>query len=474
MSQSPEPTQAELVVIGAGPGGYPAAFHAADIGMKVTLIDKAAAPGGVCLYRGCIPSKAFLHAAAIIRDAREAEAIGITFGEPTLDLDKVRNWKQGIVDKLTGGLGALCKARDIRYINGTAQFTGPTSLSVEKVDGTTEHMAFEHAILATGSLPAKPGLVPDSPRVLDSTTALDMTEIPKRLLVMGGGYIGLELGQVYATFGSQVDVVEMQAGLLPGVDPDLVAPLAEYLTDLFNSIMLSTRVMAITDTGTAIDVRLNRPDGTDITETYDQVLVAVGRRPVTHGLGLEAAGVNVDPMGFVTVDAQRRTNVATISAIGDIAGQPMLAHKATHEGRSAVESIHDGTHGYAPQAIPAVVFTEPEIAWTGLTEDEARRKGLQIKVGSFPWMASGRAATLDRSGGLTKMVCDAATQRVLGVGITGTHAGELIGEAVLAIEMGAVAEDIALSIHAHPSLSETLMEAAEAITGGSTHFFQRM
>ncbi|MDX9979700.1 MAG: dihydrolipoyl dehydrogenase [Lentisphaeria bacterium] len=464
----------QLAVVGAGPGGYPAAFHAADLGMKVVLIDRDENPGGVCLYRGCIPSKALLHAAQLIQHAREAAAIGIRFPDPEVDFARIRAWRDEVVGKLTGGLGQLTRQRGIDFIQGTAQFRDGTSLAVAGPDGEETVVHFEHAILATGSVPAIPRFVPESPRIMDSTAALEIAEIPRRLLVLGGGYIGLELGQVYAAFGSEVSVVEMQASLLPQVDPDLVKPLASCLKREFKQILLNTRVAAMRDTGAAVEVDFESESDGKTSQTYDRVLVAVGRRPVTAGLGLETTRVETDDQGFVKVDEHRRTAEPAIYAIGDIAGQPMLAHKATHEGRSAVEAIHGGKAVYNPRAIPAVVFTDPEIAWAGASEDEARRQGFDVRVGAFPWQASGRAATLDRAEGLTKIVADAADGRILGVGIAGPGAGELIGEGVLAIEMGAVAEDLALTIHAHPSLSETIMEAAERILGQSTHFFQRM
>jgi dihydrolipoamide dehydrogenase len=463
----------QVAIIGAGPGGYPAAFHAADLGLDVTLIDSAPNPGGVCLYRGCIPSKALLHAASIIQQAREATDIGITFAEPKIDLKKLQAWKQSVVTKLTTGLGGLTKQRGITYVQGTATFKDAHSLSVETAEGT-KTIEFEHAIIATGSIPVRPGLVPDSPRVMDSTNALEIETIPASMLVMGGGYIGLELGQAYAALGSAVKVVEMQASILPEVDPDLVAVLRGALTKQFDAIMLDTRVVSMVDKGDLVEVEFARTDGSEFKESFERVLVAVGRRPVSSGLGLDVAGVDVDERGFVKVDEHRRTSTPHILAIGDIAGDPMLAHKATHEGRVAAEIIHGGKAVYAPKAIPAVVFTDPEIAWCGLTEDEARRQGLNVRCGTFPWEASGRAATLDRPEGITKLITEAATGRILGMGVAGHNAGELIGEGVLAIEMGAVAEDIALSIHAHPSLSETIMEAAEQAMGQSTHFFQRM
>jgi dihydrolipoamide dehydrogenase len=466
--------KAQLVVIGAGPAGYPAAFHAADLGMDVVLIDKDANPGGVCLYRGCIPSKALLHAANIMENAREAKSIGITFQEPDVDVDKLRSWKCSVVDKLTGGLGQLTKARGITFLQGTAEFNDGQSLTVTKTDGGKTVINFKHAIIATGSTPVMPGFLPESPRILDSTSALALEDIPETMLVMGGGYIGLELGQAYASLGTKVSVVEMQASLLSGVDTDMVKVLADKVKSQFEHVMLNTRLTSLTDKESHVEAEFEKADGKPFSASYDKVLVAVGRRPVTEGLGLENTKVELSPEGFIKVDAQRRTAEPAVLAVGDIAGQPLLAHKATHEGRSAVEALNDGKSIYDPRAIPAVVFTDPEIAWCGVTEDEARRKGMDVKVGVFPWQASGRAATLDRSQGITKIIADAKDERVLGVGVAGHGAGELIGEGVLAIEMGAVAEDIALSIHAHPSLSETIMEAAEEVMGHSTHFFQRL
>jgi len=463
-----------LLVVGAGPGGYPAAFHAADLGMEVVLVDRDPNPGGVCLYRGCIPSKALLHAAQVIHEARTAEKLGITFGEPEIDFDKLRAWKDSVVEKLTSGLGGLTKQRKIRYVRGTARFAGPDRAIVALTDGGEQEIVFENAILATGSEPTRLPFLPDSSRVMDSTGALALDHLPKRLLVMGGGYIGLELGQVYATLGCTVTVVEMKPSLLPGADPDLVKPLAKVCTTQFHKILLDTSVTAVTEKGDQLTVAFRDTAGKTFEEAFDRVLVAVGRRPVSKGLGLEQAGVQLTAQGFAQIDEARRTTSERIYAVGDIAGQPMLAHKATHEGRCAVEAIHGKKHIYDPRAIPAVVFTDPEIAWCGLTEDEARRGGRRIRVGLFPWQASGRAATLDRPDGVSKIVADAETGLVLGVGVAGYGAGELIGEGVVAIEMGATAEDLALSIHAHPSLSETIMEAAERVMGQSTHYFQRM
>lgn len=474
MSADSEQLSTFLAVIGAGPGGYPAAFHAADLGMDVVLVERDPNPGGVCLYRGCIPSKAILHAAGIIAAAREADAIGISFGEPRVDLGRLREWKQSVVDKLTGGLGSLTRQRGITYVQGDARFIDSRTIGISTPGGERRTVRFEHAVLAAGSTPARPSMVPDSPRIMDSTGALVLDDVPGSLLVMGGGYIGLELGQAYAALGVRVTVIEMMSGLLPGLDRDLVKPLQKRITDQFEEVLPGSRVVGMSDNGRHVEVSYETPEGDTHKKNFDKVLVAVGRRPVTDGLGLENTKVELTDEGFVKVDEQRRTTDAAIMAVGDIAGEPMLAHKATHEGRSTVEALHDGKTVYAPLAIPAVVFTDPEIAWCGLTEDEATRQGLNVRTGTFPWLASGRAATLDRTEGLTKIVADADSGRVLGVGVSGHGAGELIGEGVLAIEMGAVAEDLALTIHAHPSLSETLMEAAEQVMGQSTHYFQRM
>lgn len=470
---STKPMETQLAVIGAGPGGYPAAFHAADLGMQVTLIDRAEHPGGVCLYRGCIPSKALLHAAGVLGAARDAAAIGIHFDPPRLDLEELKSWKRSVVSDLTGGLGQLARARGVRYLQGAARFADAGTLMIQTADGQTQPLRFEKAIVATGSIPVFPGFLPASPQVMDSTRALEMEDVPERMLVLGGGYIGLELGQVYAALGSRVEVIEMQAGLLSGVDPDLTRVLSRALEAQFHAIRLSTRVTDVTVESKAVNVGFETPDGKNERATYDRVLVAIGRQPVTEGLALAKAGIETDRKGFVQVDAQRRTTHPAVWAIGDVAGQPMLAHKATHEGRSAVESMQDGKRYYDPRAIPAVVFTDPEIAWCGLTEAEARQVGLNIRIGAFPWAASGRAATLGRKDGMTKIIAAHDTGRVLGVGLAGHGAGELIGEAALAIEMGAVAEDIAGTIHAHPSLSETLMEAAERVMGQSTHLYRK-
>ncbi len=463
----------ELVVIGGGPGGYPAAFYAADLGMDVTLIDLEKNPGGVCLHRGCIPSKALLHAAAVLNEAHEAEAFGISFGEPQIDVDKLRGWKEDVVGKLTGGLGQLCKARRINFIQGRATFVDESTVHVEKVDGGEETIRFKSAILATGSTPARIPIAPESPRVLDSTGALSLPDVPEKLLVIGGGYIGLELGQAYAAFGSSVSVVEMLPNLLAGADKDLARPLVGRLKKQFEKIMLSTKVVKIEDTGDAVTVTVEDKKGKVEEQAYDRVLISVGRKPNTRDLGLENTPIVVGDDGFIVTDNQRRTAAPNVFAIGDIAGQPMLAHKATYEGKVAVEAIAGKKTIYDPQAIPAVVFTDPEIAWAGITEGEAKAQGVAVTVSKFPWGASGRATTLGRSDGVTKIIAEPDTGRVLGVGIAGPGAGELIAEGTLAIEMGAVAEDLAMTIHAHPTLAETVMEAAEDLMGHATHFVSK-
>ncbi|MFH0953524.1 MAG: dihydrolipoyl dehydrogenase [Verrucomicrobiota bacterium] len=463
----------QLVVIGAGPGGYPAAFLAADLGMQVTLIDQRTNPGGECLYCGCIPSKALLHIANVLTESKDAARWGITFGEPKIDLGRVRTWKESVVQKLTGGLGQLSKQRKVNYIQGRAKFLDAHTVSVRKMDGSQERLPFEHAILAAGLRPATiPGL-PSSPRIWDSTGALELGSIPKNLLVIGGGYIGLELGSVYAALGAEVSVVEMMPGLLPGADRDLVLPLAKRLEKLFAAIMLNTKVVEMKEEPDGIRVRLEGAGAKEPEQVYDRVLVSVGRKPNSHDLGLEATSVKTDPRGFVVVDAQRRTAEPSIFAIGDIAGEPMLAHKATHEGLTAVQVLAGKKAAFEPRAIPAVVYTDPEIAWCGLTETQAEKQKLPIKVARFPWAASGRSITLDRTDGVTKLIVDPETERVLGAGIAGPSAGELIAEATLAIEMGATAKDLALTIHPHPTLSETVMEAAEVFYGHCTHIYRR-
>ncbi len=467
----------QVVVIGAGPGGYAAAFLAADLGMQVALVDPAVNPGGVCLYRGCIPSKALLHVAEVLNEARHAEAWGITFGSPKIDVDKVRGFKTKVVNQLTGGLGQLSKQRKITYIQGMAGFRDARTLDITREGQRgSETLTFEHAIIATGSRPSTvPGMTLDSPRLMDSTSALEIPDIPKSLLVVGGGYIGLELGTVYAALGTKVTVVEMTGGLLPGADRDLVNILARRIESMSEAVLLNTKVVAMKEAKDGIAVTFEGeglPADSPKERTFDRVLVSVGRRPNSAVPGLDRTKVKVNARGFIEVDGARRTAEPSIYAIGDVVGEPMLAHKASHEGRVAVESIAGERVAFEPLAIPAVVFTDPELAWAGLTESDAQKQKREVTVARFPWAASGRALTLDRSDGMTKLVLDPRTERVLGVGIVGPGAGELIAEGVLAIEMGANATDVRMSIHPHPTLSETNMESAEVFFGQSTHVYR--
>ncbi len=461
-----------IAVIGAGPGGYAAAFYAADLGMEVTLVDEEKNPGGVCLYRGCIPSKALLHVAKVLDEATHASEWGIDFGKPKIDVDKLRAYKERVVEKLTSGTGQVAKLRKVNYLQGRATLTGPEAFTVALAAGGEQQVEVDAIVLATGSHPTKiPSLTIDSPRVLDSTGALDLPEIPRTMLVVGGGYIGLELGSVYAALGTKVSVVEMMPGLLPGADRDLVKYLAQRVEATCEKVMLSTKVTSMTEGKKGITVRFEG-EGAPEEQTYDCVLVSIGRRPNSKVPGLDRTKVKVNTQGFIETDGQRRTAEPTIFAIGDVAGEPMLAHKASHEARVAVEAIAGHKAVFEPLAIPAVVFTDPEVAWAGLTETEAEAKGITVEVARFPWGASGRAIAIDRVNGMTKLLIDPATERVLGVGIVGSGAGELIAEAALAIEMGATASDLKLTIHAHPTLSETVMEAAEVFFGQATHVYK--
>lgn len=460
----------DLLVIGGGPGGYTAAFRAADLGMQVALVEMDERPGGVCLLRGCIPSKALLHAAKLILETEEAKAFGLSFERPKIDLDALRGWKDGVLSHHVGGLMDLFKRRGVRLIRGRAAFENSGVVRVE--GGEVSRVEFGHAIIATGSRPATfPGLDLQSPRVMDSTSALQIAEVPKALLVVGGGYIGLELGTVYAALGSRVTVVELTDGLLPGADRDLVRPLAARVAKQFESVQLQTKVAGMREAGEGIAVTFEK-DGAKTEEAFDRVLVAVGRRPNSAGLGLESTKAAVDRRGFVVVDRQQRTGDERILAVGDVAGEPMLAHKAMQEGKVAAEVLAGGRASF-DAVVPAVVFTDPEIAWCGLTETEAKQKGIEVRTAKFPWAASGRASTLGRTEGVTKLLIDPETERVLGVGIVGAGAGELIAEGVLAVEMGAVAQDLALSIHPHPTLSETLGGAAQVFLGTATDLYVR-
>jgi dihydrolipoamide dehydrogenase len=465
-------TSVQLVVVGGGPGGYAAAFLAADLGLSVALVDPEVNPGGVCVYRGCIPSKALLHVANLITESRHAKAWGVEFGEPRINLDQLRAFKDNVVKRLTSGTGQLVKHRKVQYLQGWAEIVDAHNLKVTLTAGGEEAVQFEHALLATGSLPAIPPMLKvDDPRVMDSTAALDLPDIPKSLLVVGGGYIGLELGSVYAALGSAVTVVEMTAGLLPGADRDLVDVLVKRVNQTMKSVLLETKVVSVTPEPKGIRVAFEGK--TEVKDQlFDRVLVSVGRRPNSAIPGLDKTHVQVDQRGFIMVDEQRRTHEPSIFAIGDVVGEPMLAHKASHEGRVAVEVMAGENVAFAPRAIPAVVFTDPEIAWAGLTEAQAAKDGRHVTVAKFPWGASGRAITLDRTDGLTKLILDPETERLLGVGLVGPGAGELIAEGVLAIEMGANATDLKLTIHPHPTLTETVMESAEVFFGQATHVYR--
>ena len=464
---------ARVAVIGAGPGGYTAAFLAADLGLNVTLIDEAPDPGGVCLYRGCMPSKALLHVARVLTEAKEAREWGVSFAAPDIDLDRLRSWKNTVVSTLTGGLGQLTRQRKIDYVQGRAAVVDPHTVAVTMADGRTREVSFDHGILATGSRPARPAaLASQHDRILDSTAALDVNQVPGRLLVVGGGYIGLELGSVYAALGAAVTVVEMTSTLLPGVDADLVRVLARRFGTVAEAIHLETTVTQLTADDEGVTVRLAGSNIASEDQRFDEVLVAVGRVPNSEIDGLDVTAVEVGPRGFVRVDAQRRTAEPSLFAIGDLAGEPMLAHKAFHEARVAVEAIAGRKVAFEPMAIPAVVFTDPEIAWCGLTEAEAKADGRSVAVARFPWGASGRAVTLSRTDGMTKLIVEPETEQILGVGIVGAGAGELIAEGVVAIEMCATVGDLKECIHPHPTLSETLLESAESFLGLSTHVYK--
>jgi dihydrolipoamide dehydrogenase len=466
MADTPE---TELIVLGGGPGGYAAAFHAADKGMQVALIDASEKLGGSCLHVGCIPSKGLLHAAKLVTDARESDSWGIHFASPKIDVAAVRGQKEKVVDTLAKNLLELAKRRKVEFVPLRATFEDSRTLRF--ADGSLRR--FKHCIIATGSSPTRiPAFALDTPRVMDSTGALKLEEVPASLLVVGGGYIGLEMGYVYAALGSKVTVVELTPGLLPGVDRDLVRPLQARLGKLFDKIYLNTKVLKLTDVGKGIKVSFEGEEVADKEPTFDRVLVAVGRRPNSKDLGLEKTKVQVDDKGFIKVDAQRRTTDEAIYAIGDVAGEPMLAHKASYEGKIAAEAIHGEPAAFDARAIPAVVFTDPEVAWCGLTETEAKQRGIEVNVNRYPWAASGRAMTLGRTEGVTKIITEPGTDRVLGVGLVGAGAGEMIAEGVLAVEMAATAKDLALSIHPHPTLTETVMEAAESVFGATTHLYR--
>ncbi len=460
--------QADVVVLGAGPGGYTAAFRAADLGKRVVLIERYESLGGVCLNVGCIPSKALLHAAEVIDEAAEMESMGISFGKPKVDLDKLRAGKDKIVQRLTGGLKQLAKQRKVEVVQGVGKFESPNRIGVKQADGQLS-IAFSNAIIACGSSVVQiPGFPYDDPRMIDSTGALELQEIPKRMLVLGGGIIGLEMATVYCALGSQIDVVELQDSLIPGCDTDLVRPLQRRIKKKYNSIMLSTKVTDIQAQKQGLKVTFEGKNAPEKPQVYDRVLVAVGRTPNGRHINAEAAGIQVDDRGFIPVDAHMRTNVPNIYAIGDVVGQPMLAHKATHEAKVAAEVIAGLPARFDPLTIPSVAYTDPEVAWMGLTETAAKEQGIEYEKGVFPWAASGRALGMGRDEGVTKLLFDPTSKRILGAGITGPHAGDLIGETVLALEMGADAEDIGLTIHPHPTLNETICFAAEMAEGSIT------
>ena len=461
---------AEIVVLGAGPGGYAAAFRAADLGKQVILIERHSKLGGVCLNVGCIPSKALLHVAKIITEADEVSHHGVTFSKPTIDINKIRSWKESIIAKLTGGLITLSKQRKVNVVYGVAKFSSPNSISVETSDGS-KTITFDNAIIAAGSSVARiPGFPCDDPRLIDSTGALLLQDIPERMLIIGGGIIGLEMGTVYDALGSKISVVELADGLIPGADRDLVRPLHKRIEKRYEAIYLKTKVTKIEAKKEGLNI-IFEGDNAPQPQLYDRVLLAVGRRPNGHEINAEAAGVVVNARGFIPVDKQQRSNVPHIYAVGDIVGDPMLAHKATHEGKVAAEVIAGYKTSFDALTIPSVAYTDPEISWMGLTETQAKAQGIAYEKASFPWAASGRALSMGREEGLTKLLYDPQTKCILGAGIVGSNAGELIAETVLALEMGANMQDIGLTIHPHPTLSETVGFAAEIAEGSITDLY---
>ncbi|MCU0540099.1 MAG: dihydrolipoyl dehydrogenase [Desulfobacterales bacterium] len=464
--------ETEVLVIGSGPGGYAAAFRAADLGLDVTMVDPAPRPGGVCLYKGCIPSKTFLFLSELIFDAERAAAMGVSFGPPRIDLAGLRRWKAEVIEKMATGLMSLTRSRGVQLIQGRAEFESSTSVRLR--DAEVSRIRFRHAVLATGSRPIPfPGTeFRTGGRIMSSTGALALAEVPESLLVIGGGYVGLELGTVYASLGSRVSLVETAGGLLPGVDRDLVKPLQRRLSQIFKEIRFNARVAGLEETGGSVAVRLEGEGGA-VQEEFERVLVAIGRTPATGGVGIENTGVRLDPRGFVLVDEHQRTADEHIFAVGDVVGGMMLAHKASYEGKIAAETIAGKPSAFDARAIPAVVYTDPQIAWCGLTEEQAQRERIPVRVQKFPWKYSGRATTMGAPEGLTKILADPETGRILGVGITGRDTEGLISEGVLAIEMGALAEDVAGSIHPHPTLSETESEAAEMFLGSATHILAK-
>ncbi|MBX2812244.1 MAG: dihydrolipoyl dehydrogenase [Myxococcales bacterium] len=462
---------ADVAVLGAGPGGYTAAFRAADLGLKTVLIERSPRLGGVCLNVGCIPSKALLHAAKVITEAEESVEFGLKFGPPEIDLDSLRGWKDKVVQRLTGGLTGLAKSRNVQVVHGVGSFSSSHLLTVTHDNGKSTTVSFDSAIIAAGSEPVALPFFPVDERVIDSTGALELRDVPKRLLIVGGGIIGLEMGCVYDALGSEVTIVELMDGLMPGADRDLVRPLQKRLQKRLKGIKLKTKVTACEAKSSGLVITFENTKGEQTKETFDRVLVAVGRKPNGRLIGLDLTGVRVDERGFVPVDRQMRTNIAHIFAIGDIVGQPMLAHKATHEGKTAAEVIAGQPSYFDARVIPSVAYTDPEVAWTGLTETEAKEQGVAYEKGSFPWAASGRSLAMGRDEGLTKVLFDPQTHRVLGGGIVGSQAGDLIAELCLAVEMGADAADIGLTIHPHPTLSESVALSAEAFEGTITDLY---
>ncbi len=467
-------SKTQVLVLGGGPGGYPAAFLAADLGLGVALVDAKPNPGGICLFEGCIPSKTLLHAARLINELEEAQKMGLFFQPPKLDLDKLRDFKNGVVGKLTGGLGVLKNKRKVNFVRGHGVITSPHTVVVQRHEGGEQTIEFENLIIATGSSPTRlPFLNHESPHVWDSTDALELKEIPRRLLVIGGGYIGMEMGTVYSALGSQVTVVEALGSIIAAADPDLVAPVFANATRHFADVLINTKVTEVTEGPDGMHVKLLGVDLAEPERVFDKILVSVGRRPNSQNIGLESTSIKVDAKGFIETDHQRRTAEPHIFAIGDVAGEPMLAHKASYEGRVAAEVLAGKAAAYDPKCIPAVVFTDPELAWVGITETEARNRNISYKLAAFPWSAAGRATSLDRNDGLTKMIVDPVSEVILGVGIVGVGAGELIAEGALAIEMGCTITDLKMTVHAHPTLSETVMESAEVYHGHSAHYIPR-
>ncbi|MDO6678674.1 dihydrolipoyl dehydrogenase [Shewanella sp. 4_MG-2023] len=458
----------QVVVLGAGPAGYSAAFRAADLGLETVIVERFSTLGGVCLNVGCIPSKALLHVSKVIEEAKAVADHGVVFGEPKIDLDKLRGFKEKVVGQLTGGLGGMSKMRKVDVVNGLGKFTSPNTMEVTAEDGTVTVINFDNAIIAAGSRPIKLPFIPhEDPRIWDSTDALELKEVPEKLLVMGGGIIGLEMGTVYSSLGSQIDVVEMFDQVIPAADKDIVRIYTKKIKKKFN-LILETKVTAVEAKEDGIYVSMEGKKAPSEPVRYDAVLVAIGRTPNGKGLDAEKAGVNVDERGFINVDKQMRTNVPNIFAIGDIVGQPMLAHKGVHEGHVAAEVISGLKHFFDPKVIPSIAYTDPEVAWVGLTEKEAKEQGVAYETASFPWAASGRAIASDASDGMTKLIFDKETHRVIGGAIVGVNGGELLGEIGLAIEMGCDAEDLALTIHAHPTLHESVGLAAEVYEGSIT------